>query len=190
MLQVYTGDGKGKTTAAVGLAIRSLGAGHKVYFAQFMKGLAYSEQDILKKFSPQLVLQTTGKPYFIAKEGMLTAEQIRAWGDMLRVYKPGHPPRDYVELTEKLLAQVLTAVKGGEFSLVVLDEINMALFYELIGKQQLQSFLSAVPSATEIVCTGRRAPDWLCQRADLITEMKEVKHYFQQGIQARKGIEN
>lgn len=190
MLQVYTGDGKGKTTAAVGLAMRSLGAGHRVYFAQFMKGLAYSEQDILKKFAPQLILQTTGKPYFIAKEGMLTDEQIRAWGDMLRVYPPGHPPADYVELAAQLLNDAKRQLDAEKFDLVILDEVNMALFYELLTREQLEAFLDAVPADTEIVCTGRRAPDWLCQRADLITEMKEIKHYFKQGVKARKGIEN
>lgn len=77
MLQVYTGNGKGKTTAAIGLAIRSLGADKKVYFCQFMKTLAYSEQAILQKFAPQLKLTTSGKPYFIAKEGMLTDEEIK-----------------------------------------------------------------------------------------------------------------
>ena len=77
MLQVYTGNGKGKTTAAIGLAIRSLGADKKVYFGQFMKTLAYSEQAILQKFAPQLKLTTSGKPYFIAKEGMLTDEEIK-----------------------------------------------------------------------------------------------------------------
>ena len=79
MLQVYTGNGKGKTTAAVGLAIRALGAGRRVYIMQFMKGLAYSEQKVLRQFAPRLVLQTTGKPFFIAKEGMLSAEQRRQW---------------------------------------------------------------------------------------------------------------
>ena len=89
MLQVYTGNGKGKTTAAIGLAIRSLGADKKVYFCQFMKTLAYSEQAILQKFAPQLKLTTSGKPYFIAKEGMLTDEEIKKWGDMLQVYPEG-----------------------------------------------------------------------------------------------------
>ena len=92
MLQIYTGNGKGKTTAAIGLAIRCLGAGKKVYFAQFMKTLSYSEQTILQRFAPDLTLQTSGKPYFIAKEGMLTDEQIAQWGDMIRVYPAGNPP--------------------------------------------------------------------------------------------------
>lgn len=190
MLQVYTGNGKGKTTAAIGLAIRSLGAGHRVYFAQFMKSLAYSEQSVLKQFAPQLILETTGKPYFIAKEGMLTDEQIRAFGDAVRIYKPGHPPADYVEMARGLLAKVQSAAASSRFDLIVLDEINMALFYELITRSELEEFLAAMPAETEIVCTGRSAPDWLLDRADLITEMKEVRHYYQKGVEARKGIEN
>lgn len=103
MLQVYTGNGKGKTTAAIGLAIRSLGADKKVYFCQFMKTLAYSEQAILQKFAPQLKLTTSGKPYFIAKEGMLTDEEIKKWGDMIQVYPEGKPPKDYVKLVNDSL---------------------------------------------------------------------------------------
>ena len=83
-IQVYTGDGKGKTTAAIGLAIRSIGAGHRVCIIQFMKSLAYSEQKILKSL-PGITLITLGKPYFISKEGMLTEEEMKAWGDKVTI---------------------------------------------------------------------------------------------------------
>ncbi len=190
MLQIYTGNGKGKTTAAIGLSIRSLGAGHKVYFVQFMKGLVYSEQSVLKSFAPNLVLKTSGKPYFIAKEGMLSPEEIKQWGDMIKVYPEGQPPADYVKLVNDSLEELQNALKTTSYDLIVLDEINMALFYELITKETLERFLNTIPPTIEIVCTGRNAPDWLLQRADLITEMKEVKHYYQKGIAARKGIED
>lgn len=190
MLQVYTGNGKGKTTAAIGLAIRSLGAGKRIYFCQFMKTLDYSEQKILANFAPQLVLKTSGKPYFIAKEGMLTDEEIKQWGDMLKVYPEGQPPKDYVQIANKSLSEALSAIQSQPYDLIVLDEINVAMFYDLITRQTLEKFLDAVPQDTEIVCTGRYAPDWLCKRADLVTEMKEIKHYYQRGIQGRRGIEN
>lgn len=91
-IQVYTGDGKGKTTAAIGLAVRAVGAGKKVCIIQFMKSLAYSEQKVLSSL-PGITLITVGKPYFIAKEGMLTKEQLEAWGDQVTVYPAGHPRR-------------------------------------------------------------------------------------------------
>ncbi len=190
MLQVYTGNGKGKTTAAVGLAIRCLGAGKKVYFSQFMKTFAYSEQHILRQFEPDLVLTTSGKPYFIAKEGMLTPEELKSWGDMVHVFPAGNPPKDYVQLVNNSLKDTLNAVKLKHYDLVVLDEINAAIFYELVSKETLLQFLDEIPSDTEIVCTGRYAPQWLCERADLVTQMQEIKHYYTKGIQSRKGIED
>lgn len=190
MLQVYTGNGKGKTTAAIGLAIRCLGAGKKVYFSQFMKTLSYSEQTILQQFSPNLTLKTSGKPYFIAKEGMLTDEEITQWGDMIRVYPAGNPPADYVKLVNDSLFEVLDALNKHKYDLIVLDEINVAIFYDLITRPTVENFLAKIPAETEIVCTGRYAPDWLIKRADLVTEMKEIKHYYQKGVQGRKGIEN
>lgn len=191
MLQVYTGNGKGKTTAAIGLAIRSLGAGKRIYFCQFMKTLDYSEQKILANFAPQLVLKTSGKPYFIAKEGMLTDEEIKQWGDMIQVYPEGQPPKDYVEIVNKSLDDALQAVQSAKYDLIVLDEINVAMFYDLITRETLEKFLDTIQNdEIEIVCTGRYAPKWLCNRADLVTEMKEVKHYYQKGTQGRRGIEN
>lgn len=190
MLQVYTGNGKGKTTAAIGLAIRSLGADKQIYFCQFMKTLSYSEQKILQQFAPQLKLITSGKPYFIAKEGMLTDEEIKNWGDMVQVYKEGHPPADYVALVNNTIDNLLQDLSTAHYDLIILDEINVAMFYGLITKEKLEHLLDNIPADTEIVCTGRYAPDWLCNRADLITNMQEVKHYYQQGLQGRKGIED
>ena len=184
MLQVYTGNGKGKTTAAIGLAIRSLGADKKVYFCQFMKTLAYSEQAILQKFAPQLKLTTSGKPYFIAKEGMLTDEEIKKWGNMLQVYPEGKPPKDYVKLVNDSLKNLLEEINNTHYDLIILDEINVAMYYDLITKETLEFVLNQIPSDIEIVCTGRYAPQWLCERADLVTDMQEVKHYYQQGLQA------
>ena len=192
MVQVYTGDGKGKTTAAIGLAIRSLGAGHAVYMMQFMKSLAYSEQKLLQKFSPQLVLRTTGKPCFLAEEGMLSAEQIEAFGDGVVIFPPGKPPEDYRKLIEAGFEQAKAASVSGQYELVILDEINVALAFHLLTRQQVEPLLAefAGDIGRELILTGRKAPDWMLEQADLVTEMREIRHYYQQGIEARRGIEN
>ena len=190
MLQVYTGNGKGKTTAAIGLAIRAIGAGMRVYIMQFMKSLAYSEQPILRSFSPQLVLETSGKPFFIAEEGMLSEEERAAWGDDVVVFPPGAPPADYVELIDKGFRAASRQILSGEYRLAILDEMNVALFFGLIRREAVEELLDHVPPDTELVLTGRGAPDWLTSRADLVTEMMEIRHYYEKGIPARLGIEN
>lgn len=189
MLQVYTGNGKGKTTAAIGLVIRALGAGMRVYMMQFMKGQAYSEQRILKSFAPQLELQTSGKPFFIAEEGMLSPEERKAWGDEVVVFPPGKPPASYVGLIQSGLQAAQAAVSSQQYDLLILDEINVALFFGLAERAALENLLVQA-GKTEIVCTGRQAPEWLLARADLVTEMRAAKHYYTQGVLARRGIEN
>ena len=190
MIQVYTGNGKGKTTAAIGLAIRALGAGYKVLLMQFMKGLAYSEQNILRAM-PNMTLETTGKPFFIAEEGMMDEHAQELFGEgHVVIFPKGKPPRDYVNLISLGFCRAMEAASTGNFDLIILDEINVALSFGLLQKEQMEEFLSVLPIKTELVCTGRNAPEWLLERADLITEMKEVRHYYEKGISARKGIEN
>ena len=190
MLQIYTGGGKGKTTAAIGLAIRMLGTGRKVYMMQFMKSLAYSEQKMLQGFAPQLILKTTGKPFFIAAEGMLSEEEKKAWGDDVVIFPPGEPPADYVAMIEAGLKETQEAVAREQFGLVILDELNVSLFFGLAKRESVESFIDSLPKDTELVITGRNAPEWLIERADLVTEMKEIKHYYTKGVEARRGIEN
>ena len=190
MIEVYTGAGKGKTTAAVGLAVRALGAGLRVYFMQFMKSLAYSEQKILQGFAPVLELHTTGKPFFIAQEGMLTEEERAAWGDDVVVFPEGKPPADYLRLMREGFSLAAAAARSGKWDIVILDELNVALFFGLISREEVEALLDAMPPERELVLTGRNAPDWLLARADLVTEMKEVRHYYAKGVVARKGIEN
>lgn len=190
MLQVYTGDGKGKTTAAIGLAIRSIGAGMKVYFAQFMKNLAYSEQKILQSMAPNIVLKTSGKPYFIALEGTISEDKIKELGDKVVVFPKGKPPVDYVNMIAQGIEGAAKAAASGKYNLVVLDEINVTLFYELATKEQVLNLLNKIPNSVEVVCTGRCAPQWLMDKADLVTEMKSIKHYYDKGVQARTGIED
>lgn len=189
MLQVYTGNGKGKTTAAIGLAIRALGASKKVYFAQFMKTLSYSEQKILQRFEPDLVLKTSGKPYFLVKEGVLSPKDIATLEDKVQIMKPGEPPADYVEMIHRGLNDAYEYCLACDIDILILDEINVALYYELLTPIELEVFLDKLPSEIEVVCTGRYAPEFLCKRADLITSMEEIKHYYHNGVEARKGIE-
>jgi cob(I)alamin adenosyltransferase len=188
-IQVYTGDGKGKTTAAIGLAVRALGAGHRVLFQQYMKGLAYSEHNILPTLSPNLTLQTLGKPFFIAEEGMLTDEQKKAFEGVV-IFPKGKPPAEYIALVKGGLDDAYRAATSGDYDLVVLDEINCALRFGLAEWADVERVLDERAPHTEIVLTGRGAPDALLARADLVTEMKEVKHYYSQGVEARRGIEN
>ena len=190
MLQVYTGNGKGKTTAAIGLAIRALGAGKRVYFMQFMKSMAYSEQEVLLGFAPKLLLETTGKPFFLAEEGMLSEEERREWGEDVVVFPKGKPPKDYVDLLEDGLRRAGERAAEGAYEVVILDEINVALAFGLISRASVESVLKRISPDAEVICTGRKAPEWLLDRADLVTDMREVKHYYQRGVSARKGIEN
>lgn len=189
-VQVYTGNGKGKTTAAIGLAIRTLGAGGRVLFQQYMKGLAYSEHNILPNLSENLTLQTLGKPFFVAKEGSMTEEEKRAFGDSVVFFSEGNPPAEYVALVKAGLADAYRAAVSGEYDVVVLDELNCALYFGLAKWEDVERILDDRAEGTELVLTGRGAPQELIERADLVTEMREVKHYYQQGVMARRGIEN
>ena len=107
------------------LAIRALGAGRKVYIMQFMKSLAYSEQKILQNFAPELILRTSGKPFFVAEEGTLSAELRDKLGDSVVIFPKGKPPQDYVELIKDGFAEVTREVSSGDYGLIILDELNM-----------------------------------------------------------------
>lgn len=113
-----------------------------------------------------------------------------AFGDDVVIFPKGQPPDDYVALLTSGLARALSVISKGETDLVILDEINIALSFGLLRREQMEELLHALPSEMELVCTGRNAPQWLLDRADLITEMREVRHYYERGISARKGIEN
>lgn len=190
MLQVYTGNGKGKTTAAIGLAIRSIGAGHRVFMMQFMKGLAYNEQKVLRSFSDALVLKTSGKPYFVALEGTMSEKQLAEWGDEIVVISKDNPPKDYAELIYTSFLEAVNAARSHNFELVILDELSMAMYFGLIEENVVRNELLSIPKEVEVVVTGRKAPSWLIDAADLVSDIREVKHYFNQGIEAREGIEN
>ncbi|MBM4306118.1 MAG: cob(I)yrinic acid a,c-diamide adenosyltransferase [Deltaproteobacteria bacterium] len=166
-IQVYTGDGKGKTTAALGLALRASGAGLKVYFAQFVKGMVYSEIKALRNLSHSVVIKQYGKDGFIN----------RASGE------------EDKKAAEEGLNDARRIVKSGEYDLVILDEANIAVQLDLISVKDLLELIYSKPDHVEIVLTGRSADPKIIEAADLVTEMTDVKHYYRKGIQARNGIE-
>jgi cob(I)alamin adenosyltransferase len=166
-VEVYTGNGKGKTTAAVGLAIRALGAGIKVFFAQFLKFGDYSEIKILQNLEN------------------ITCRQYGAGGFVTR--EPSEEDRESARLG---LEDALAVMKSGDYGVVILDEANVAYSLGLISGEELMSLVRGRPAGTELVLTGRGAPPELIESADLVTEMREVKHYFKSGLRARKGIES
>jgi cob(I)alamin adenosyltransferase len=166
-IQVYTGDGKGKTTAAIGLAVRAAGAGLKVYIGQFIKGMDYAELHSLKRFDDLITLKQYGSGCFIT----------------------GEPSDDDRRLAQEGLAELKVMIASREYDIVILDEINVAHFFKLVSTDDLLSVIDVKPEHVELVFTGRRAPQELIDRADLVTEMREIKHYYQHGVEARVGIE-
>jgi cob(I)alamin adenosyltransferase len=167
MIHVYTGNGKGKTTAAFGLALRAAGAGKKTFFAQFVKGMNYSEIDAVKQCLPLITVRQYGLNCFIVNE----------------------PTQNDIEAARNGLEEVKAIIQSNVYDIVVLDEANIAIYYKLFSVKELIDVILAKPAETEIIVTGRYAPGELIGIADLVTEMKEIKHYYQSGVQARKGIE-
>ncbi len=167
MIHVYTGNGKGKTTAAFGLALRAAGAGKTIFIAQFVKGMPYAEIEAVIKFLPMITIRQYGLDCFI-------------------VNKP--TPKD-IDAARNGLEEVRQIIQSGAYDMIVLDEANIAIYYKLFSLEELISVIQLRPDQTEIIITGRYAPRELIDIADVVTEMKEVKHYFTSGVQARKGIE-
>jgi len=189
-VQVYTGDGKGKTTAALGLALRALGAGKNVMILQFMKDQVYSEHKILPNISEKLTIETIGKPFFLIKEGSMPEEELAKWKRKAVVFPPGKPPQEYLELVATGVAKAKEVLTSGDYDLVILDEINVALFFDLVTWEEVEDLINSKGEGIELILTGRGAPPELIARADLVTEMREIKHYYTRGVEARIGIEN
>ena len=166
-VQVYTGDGKGKTTAALGLAIRAAGAGLKVYFAQFIKGMKYSEHIALERFSDLITVKQYGRNCFIMDK----------------------PEAEDVRIAREGLVEVRGIMLSGRYQVIVLDEANVATRYNLFTADELLDFIRIKPDDMELVITGRDADPKVIEAADLVTEMKEIKHYYKNGISSRCGIE-
>ena len=121
---------------------------------------------------------------------MLSEEERKVWGEEMVVFPKGKPPEDYMALMEAGLQKAAETAAEGRYDVVVLDEINVALAFGLVSRASVENLLGKVLSGAEVICTGRKAPSWLIERADLVTDMREVKHYYRQGIPARRGIEN
>ena len=147
-VQVYTGNGKGKTTAALGITMRASGAGMKVAFIQFMKALGYSEQKILPTL-PGVTWKTLGKPFFIAKAGSISEEELAEYGDTCVVFEEGNPPAEYVKMINDGFAEAREMVLSGKYDMVVLDEINCTMFFGLLGVEEVLELIRNKPAHTE-----------------------------------------
>ncbi|RKD25336.1 cob(I)alamin adenosyltransferase [Caminicella sporogenes DSM 14501] len=166
-IHVYTGNGKGKTTAAFGLALRAACAGKKVYIGQFVKGMKYSEVKV-QEYIPTIEIEQLGRDCFIYRE----------------------PEKEDIEAARKGLEKCKKIVEEGKYDVVVLDEINIALYFKLFTLEEVLDMLKNKAEHVEVILTGRYAPKEIIDIADLVTEMKEIKHYYTKGVQARKGIES
>ena len=168
LIQVYTGYGKGKTTAALGQAMRAAGQGLKVYVVQFMKGWPYYGELDTVAHHPNITLKQFGRPDYVDKE---------------------HPEPIDIRMAQEAMEHSLEIVRSGGYDMVILDEINVALEWNLIELDDVISLLETKPHGVELILTGRYADPEVIARADLATEMREIKHPYQKGIVSRKGIE-
>jgi cob(I)alamin adenosyltransferase len=167
-IQVYTGDGKGKTTAAFGLTLRAAGAGLRVWIAQFVKGYEYSEHTALKRLEDLRTIKQYGRSCFIQSK----------------------PEPEDIQLARTGLEEAEKVIISGEYQVVILDEACIAIHFKLFTTEELLKVINKRLPNCEIIITGRNASSELIDAADLVTEMKEVKHYYTKGVQARKGIES
>jgi len=168
-VQLYTGNCKGKTTAALGLAFRAMGRGYKTYIGQFMKGQAYGEIAAAQMVKPYITVEQYGKDTFI------------------HVQDPPHA--EDMEMAQDGLAKAREAMLSGWYAIIIFDEIITAHYFKLISLEDMLNIIRDKPVDVEVVMTGRYAPKELIEAADLVTEMAEVKHYYNKGVSARDGIE-
>lgn len=166
-VQVYTGDGKGKTTAAIGLAVRAAGAGLNVFIGQFVKGMHYSELQSLERFSPQIKIKQYGRAEFVHSK----------------------PKEEDFEVARAGYEEIKGVIQSGQYDLVILDEANIAVYFKLLSVEDLLALIDTKPESVELVFTGRKADPRLVEKADLVTEMRDIKHYYNEGVLAREGIE-
>jgi cob(I)alamin adenosyltransferase len=167
-VQVYTGNGKGKTTAALGLAFRAAGRGLRVCMFQFIKGGGqYGEHLMAEKLAPLLTIIQSGRPGWVNTKDITEDRQV----------------------AQDALVQATQLLMSGEYDLMILDEINGAVGYGLIDVAQVLELIRLKPEHVELVLTGRNAAEQVIAAADLVTEMREIKHYYSAGVPARTGIE-
>ncbi|MFA3782290.1 cob(I)yrinic acid a,c-diamide adenosyltransferase [Melioribacteraceae bacterium 4301-Me] len=169
-IQIYTGNGKGKTTAAIGQAVRAAGAGLKSYILQLMKEFPYSELESLKKLSDLITIEQVGNDKF--------------------VYKKEKPSNAEIEKVKHSLNKVKEKMLSGQYDIIILDEICVSIYFGLVTTKDVLFLIDQKPPNIELILTGRYCPEELIEKADLVTEMTEIKHYYQKGISTRKGIES
>jgi len=169
-VQIYTGNGKGKSTAAIGQAVRAAGFGLKTYIAQFMKEYPYNELSSLKKLSEWIAIEQFGGDEF--------------------VYRKELPGKEELAKAKKGLQTAKEKMLSGDYDLIILDEAIVSIYFKLIESKDVVEFVKIKPENVELILTGRYCPEELIELADLVTEMKEVKHYYQKGVLSRKGIES
>jgi len=171
-IQIYTGEGKGKTTAALGLLLRALGAGFNVCFCQFVKNGKYSETAGIKK---------------IAESSFPDKITTRQFGNKRKVSSP-FTDKDK-KAAEAGFSEVKQFIATGKFDLIILDELNIAIHHHLISKNEVLKMMKTKPQSLEIIITGRYAEEEIIEAADLVTIMGNRKHYINDGVSARRGIE-
>jgi cob(I)alamin adenosyltransferase len=168
LVQIFTGDGKGKTTAAIGAVIRALGHGLKVYIVYFMKGdYPYGERSILSQL-PNVTMESFGSSDFTDPANIKPEEKEQA---------------------KRALAAAREAMLSGSYDVIVLDEVNLAAAWNLVELEEVLKFIEDKPQGVELILTGRRADSRLVKSADLVTEMLKIKHPYDEGVVAREGIE-
>ena len=170
LIHLYTGDGKGKTTAAIGLAVRAAGAGMKVVFAQFMKGRDTSELNSLSGIEGIAIVRNNTDLGWFKKDN---AEQIK----------------EYTRVHNDILDEIETLIMNSQCDVLILDEVTYPYNYGIIDKERLEALIEDGTENIEVVLTGRDAPDFMSEHADYITNMQKIKHPYDQGISARIGIE-
>ena len=169
-IQVYTGNGKGKTTAALGQALRAAGSGLKTFIVSFMKDFAYGELKSIKQLSQWIRLEQYGNDNFVFKKKPPTEIDLKA--------------------AQEGLQKAREAMLGGEYDIVIMDEVCVAVYFGLLETEAIVSVLKEKPPSVELILTGRYCPEELIEQADIATEMVEIKHYYQNGVPARRGIES
>jgi len=165
---VITGNGKGKTTAAFGQALRAVGQGYKVFVVQFMKGRKYGEFKATKKYLPDITVRLSGLDSFVLRD---------------------NPAAVDIELAQKGLKSAKQAINSGKYNMIILDEINVALDFKLIDLNDVIELIKNKPAGLDLILTGRYAPAQIINLADTVSEVKEIKHHYAAGIKDRAGIE-
>ncbi len=167
LVMVYTGNGRGKTTAAMGQAVRALGHGYRVFIIHFLKGRDYGEYLAFKDFAGVEIVRA-GREQFIDRN---------------------NPAAEDIDLTRAGFERARDAIYSREFHLVIMDEINVAMHYSLVAVDEVITMLNGRPPGVDVILTGRYAPAEIIATADMVSEIKEIKHHYQAGIKSRKGIE-